>query len=248
MSQSLRESAAAVRSVDEFKRWTKLHLRPILAHESLLCGFGHIHAGGVGLDYVVAVDYPVEHLDAIRNRAGAIDTPILRRWLATRQPVVFDGANPWSETPAQWLDSFQRYDLRNIAAHAVLDAERCVGTYHSLYRMPSVPDAAYIATLCDVVPVLHEVLCRVVESALSKDRFASRIAQLNEREQEIVRWAGLGKTNPEIADIVGMSESTVKHYLTDVFDKLGISNRAQLVRCLTEHETKRASGQITKLL
>src|SRR4051794_40544814 len=125
MSRSLREAAASVRTVDDFREWTRSCLRPILPHDALLSGFGHMHAGGVNLDYIVAVDFAVEHLEAIRNRAGAIDTPILRRWLEVQEPVFFDADKPWAEIPEKWLGSFRSCGLRNVVAHAVLDNERC---------------------------------------------------------------------------------------------------------------------------
>jgi len=249
MGRSLLESAASVRTADDFREWTRSCLRPILPHESLLSGSGRMHAGGVNLDNMIAVDFSTEHLDAIRNRAGAIDTPVLRRWLTVQEPVFFDASDPWPETPEKWLESFRGCDLRNVAAHGLLDHERCVGTYHGLYRIPVTPDERYLQVLREAVPVLHEVYCRIVESLKSEDRLADRLGSLTEREREIVRWLGLGKTNAEIAEIIGMSESTIKHRLTDIFDKVGVSNRAQLVRYLTEYEARRASGQgITLLL
>ena len=248
MGQSLLATATSVQTVNQFKQWTKDHLRSILPHESLLCGWGHLSAGGVGLDYVVTVDYPVEHVDSIRNRAGAIDTPVLRRWLTAREPVIFDAASPWADTPATWLDSFRRYDLRNIAAHAIIDTERCVGTYHSFSRIPGTPGQRHCDALIDMVPVMHEVFCRVIENHRVEDPIAVRLAALTEREREIVQWVGLGKTNTEIAALSYISESTVKHHMSRVFDKLDVANRAQLVRYLADNEIRQVPAYGTRLL
>jgi two-component system, NarL family, nitrate/nitrite response regulator NarL len=51
---------------------------------------------------------------------------------------------------------------------------------------------------------------------------------LTRRETEIVRMIGTGKRNREIALELGMSEGTVKAHLRNVFEKLGVSNRAEL--------------------
>jgi transcriptional regulator EpsA len=248
MIESLLQTAPSVRTVDDFKKWTKTYLRPLLPHESLLCGWGHLHAGGVGLDYLVPVDYPLEHINGIRNRVGAIDTPILRRWLSTREPVVFEADTPWVETPETWLDSFRRHNLRNVVAHAVYDTERCAGTYHSFYRIPVKPDQAYVEMLDRLTPTLHEVLCRVITSLSAEDRLNERMAALTEREEQVLKWLALGKTNAEIAELTGVTESTIKHHLTNVFDKLGVYNRAQLVRILMEHENRKEPGTNTRLL
>lgn len=248
MEQALREAAAAIRTVDDYKHWTRTHLRAVLPHEALISGWGHRHAGGVGLDVMVMVDFPDEHIERIRNRAGAIDTPILRRWLATEQPVVFDVEQPWAEMPAQWLESFRRYGLRNVLAHAVWDLERAGGTYHSLFRMPTTPAAREAKVLSDLTPLLHEMFCRVIQSISAEDRFSVCLESLSAREREIVHWVGLGKTNAEIGCIRSLSENTVKHYVTEIFNKLGVSNRTQLVRRLAEHQSRRAPGYQTKVL
>lgn len=247
MNEALRQSAAKVSSVDDYKKWTREQLRQVIPHECLISGWGHMHAGGVGLDVMVIVDFPSEHIETIRNRAGAIDTPILRRWLATEKPVVFDVETPWPDTPQQWLDSFRRFGLRNVLAHAKWDTERAGGTYHSFYRMPGSPGERESGLVSDLMPLLHETFCRVIQSISAEDRFAVCLESLTPREREIVHWVGLGKTNGEIATIRSISESTVKHYVTEIFDKLGVSNRTQLVRRLTEHQSRRAPGYSTKV-
>jgi two-component system nitrate/nitrite response regulator NarL len=54
-------------------------------------------------------------------------------------------------------------------------------------------------------------------------------ALLSSREQDVVRWVAEGLTNREIAAQLDLSEHTVKNYLFRIFDKLGISNRMELI-------------------
>jgi len=51
---------------------------------------------------------------------------------------------------------------------------------------------------------------------------------LTARELEIVRAVAAGYTNKDVAQRFSISEDTVKHHLTSVFDKLGVSNRLEL--------------------
>src|SRR5262245_40515728 len=53
--------------------------------------------------------------------------------------------------------------------------------------------------------------------------------QLTGRESEIVRLVALGKTNAEVAEQLAITEGTVKTHLNNVFKKLGLRNRAELV-------------------
>lgn len=52
---------------------------------------------------------------------------------------------------------------------------------------------------------------------------------LSRREEEVMRSVADGLGNREIAERMGLSEHTVKNYLFRIFDKLGISNRVELV-------------------
>ena len=49
--------------------------------------------------------------------------------------------------------------------------------------------------------------------------------QLSPREQQVAEWVGQGKSNDEIATILGISAHTVKNHLDKIFRKLGVENR-----------------------
>jgi DNA-binding NarL/FixJ family response regulator len=55
------------------------------------------------------------------------------------------------------------------------------------------------------------------------------IPLLTRREQEVVGLVTNGLTNREIADHMELSEHTVKNYMFEIFEKLGISSRVELV-------------------
>ncbi|MBL0918749.1 MAG: helix-turn-helix transcriptional regulator [Hydrogenophaga sp.] len=48
---------------------------------------------------------------------------------------------------------------------------------------------------------------------------------LTQREREVLRWSAAGKTTPEVAQILRVSENTVKFHLKNVTVKLGVSNK-----------------------
>ncbi len=52
---------------------------------------------------------------------------------------------------------------------------------------------------------------------------------LTEREREVVRLVSEGLSNKDIADRLCISSITVRHHLTSIFDKLGVSNRQKLL-------------------
>lgn len=48
---------------------------------------------------------------------------------------------------------------------------------------------------------------------------------LTPREAEVLLWVAQGKSNPEIATILGAAENTIRVHLSHVFEKLGADNR-----------------------
>ncbi|HYF57970.1 MAG TPA: helix-turn-helix transcriptional regulator, partial [Burkholderiaceae bacterium] len=54
---------------------------------------------------------------------------------------------------------------------------------------------------------------------------AWRPPALTGRETEVLLWVARGKTNRDIAEILGMSPRTVNKHLEHVFEKLGVETR-----------------------
>jgi DNA-binding NarL/FixJ family response regulator len=69
--------------------------------------------------------------------------------------------------------------------------------------------------------------------------------RMTKRETDVVKLAVEGMSNREIARELGLTEHTVKNYLFRVFDKLGVSNRVELVlSCLRQEEAAREEAAV----
>lgn len=69
---------------------------------------------------------------------------------------------------------------------------------------------------------------------------------LTPREQQVVAQVAAGLANAAIAHHLGVAENTVKKSLLRIFDKLGVSNRVELVLyALTQREMKTQAGALT---
>jgi len=53
---------------------------------------------------------------------------------------------------------------------------------------------------------------------------------LSDREFEVLRWIGLGKTVSEIASVLSLSDKTVSTYRARLLEKMGLQTNAQLIR------------------
>jgi DNA-binding NarL/FixJ family response regulator len=65
---------------------------------------------------------------------------------------------------------------------------------------------------------------------------------LTYREQQVVALVADGLSNRDVATELGLSEHTVKKYLFRIFDKLGISNRVELVLYAFHHGVPQAAA------
>lgn len=61
------------------------------------------------------------------------------------------------------------------------------------------------------------------------DPEAGKIATLTNREREVIALIGEGIKNKQIAGRLFISETTVRHHLTSIFDKLGVADRVELL-------------------
>lgn len=79
----------------------------------------------------------------------------------------------------------------------------------------------------------RELLQEAMSSA--GDRQETKAERFTEREQQVLSGVFEGLVNKEIAERIGVSESSVKATLQQLFSKTGVRTRSQLVRITLEH-------------
>ena len=85
----------------------------------------------------------------------------------------------------------------------------------------------------DMVGELVQMLAQAPEART--DPSASQTFALTDREHDIVKVIVAGYSNREIARTFAISEDTVKHHLTNIFDKTGASTRLELALFALHH-------------
>jgi DNA-binding NarL/FixJ family response regulator len=83
-----------------------------------------------------------------------------------------------------------------------------------------------------------EILLRLAIAEAEADKSALRRAfALTDRETDVLLWIAAGKSNRDIAEILGLSHRTVNKYLDQIYLKISVENRAsaaaKAVRVLT---------------
>ncbi|MGB4345873.1 MAG: LuxR C-terminal-related transcriptional regulator, partial [Burkholderiaceae bacterium] len=72
----------------------------------------------------------------------------------------------------------------------------------------------------------RELLLLLEEKTADTDNGSLAQYQLTPRETDVLAWLAKGKTNRDIAEILGMSPRTVNKHLEHVFVKLGVETRS----------------------
>jgi DNA-binding CsgD family transcriptional regulator len=100
----------------------------------------------------------------------------------------------------------------------------------------------------DADPVFGNARCAVVRVEAVSKQAAPALEGLSKREREIARLLVAGYSGVNVAAIAGLSENTVRTYVRRLYGKLGVSNRADLVRKLVTPESSHraaSSGEVT---
>jgi len=82
---------------------------------------------------------------------------------------------------------------------------------------------------------VSDLLHALRSQSLAKPATATRDFGLTEREREIIDAVVAACSNKEIATKLAITEKTVKHHLTNIFDKVGVSNRLELALFALHH-------------
>ena len=95
-------------------------------------------------------------------------------------------------------------------------------------------DAARLETLRPHIVAAYRNALRVAArtSVAAATSSAIRVdgVPLTRRENEVLYWVSMGKTNEEVSAIIGARPMTVKKHLEHIYDKLGVPNRTAAAR------------------
>jgi two-component system response regulator DesR len=85
------------------------------------------------------------------------------------------------------------------------------------------------AELAEAIRRVHAGL-RAIDPALAAEAWSAEDDPLSDREREVLRRAGDGRSSAEIAAELRLSEGTVRNYLSEAIAKLGAANRVDAAR------------------
>jgi transcriptional regulator EpsA len=232
------DAALRVHARAHFFSWTQGLLQSLIRHELLICTLCLGKPPAFRADgFSMTTPEPTLFSDMFL-RDTAVAPTLLKTWEERRyQPVVLDVASAAGAAGGCALGSggfvreLEKLGATQLLVHGIHDAE---GRALSLFTFACRPGSAgqrqaYLAQL--LAPSLHAAWVRTQlakRSEAAGDKAAGG-SVLTVREQDILKWIYLGKSNFEIGAILKISPLTVKNHVQKILRKLNVVNRTQAI-------------------
>jgi DNA-binding CsgD family transcriptional regulator len=195
---------------------------PLLAEAQI--GTGRFDAASQTLARIEAEDVPYLWLQVARlwgwlwERQGRFNSALAVYQEAASSPVTPDDS-PWYRA------------LVKLSCGRMLRTAGKLGAAVEHLR-----DAYAVLSTLGAAPTLEQCARELRMCGLPfPERHAAYLGQLTEREREIARQVGMGRTNREISVELFVSSKTVEYHLGNIYSKLGISGRRNLRDLVQQH-------------
>ncbi|GAA0611753.1 response regulator transcription factor [Kribbella sandramycini] len=209
----------------------RMGLAMILDHEPDLTTVAQAGDGEEALRLIEQYDPDVVLMD--------IRMPVMDGLVATERITTANKASGRSKPAVLVLTTFddEAYVLSAVRAGASgfllkdTDPDLLVSAVRAVHRGDSLVDPASTRVLLERCVELERQVGGVAPSAPAQPdaRWVGMLAQLSEREREILVWMARGLSNRDLAGKLFVSETTVKTHVSSVLSKLGLSSRVQAV-------------------
>jgi len=225
LDASLRVHARA-----HFFSWTQGLLQSLIRHELLICTLCLGKPPAFRADGFSMTTPDPSTLSDIYLRDTSVAPALLKAWEERRyQPVVIDTTVAPVGSGA-FMRELERLGGTQLLVHGVHDADgRALTMFTFACRPGSIGSRqTYLAQL--LAPSLHAAWVRtqLTRTANATEK-ASGQSVLTVREQDILKWIYLGKSNFEIGAILKISPLTVKNHVQKILRKLNVVNRTQAI-------------------
>ncbi|MCX5721699.1 MAG: LuxR C-terminal-related transcriptional regulator [Nitrospirae bacterium] len=166
-----------------------------------------------------------------KNEYATVD-PVLKSLLSTFQTQTWKQtySTASSRKQLEFVEEARSFGLTHGITTGVLEQNQGFATFFSFAGGDANGTARYRGLLEYLIPYLHRVLIANTHMPLS-----TQAKGLSPREMTVLFWMKEGKTNWEIARIVGVTERTVRFHVEGIFMKLDASSRTQAVAVAMEH-------------
>jgi DNA-binding CsgD family transcriptional regulator len=210
--------------------WLEGPLRKFFPFKGIVLGHGELVAGQLAVTHMLATGHDEAYLRQIATTFELTQRGSLRWWFSNRRPFHIDPKNPPMHASAFELEEIERFGLRNVAGHGVLNVKANAGTYFGFAGVREPLGDWHLEALTLIAPVLNDLMLSHI--ALAQRPPTERLDGLTPRQKEIVRELASGKSNKAIALSIGITEKSVRNQLAKVYASVGVCKRTELIALL----------------
>ena len=226
------DASLQVQARHQFFIWTQGLLQNLVRHEVLLCALHGNESSAFHVESFVSTSAEPSALSDAFCRDTAMVPHLIKTWEDADFHPVSCAVGPNSRFAQSPLArELAKTGVDVVHAHGTYDVHgKPVSFFTFACRAASLrPHTQYFIEL--IVPFLHLAWTRIgiARPMEIAGRTGTSAALLTTREQEILKWIHLGKSNIEIGLILGISALTVKNHVQHILRKLDVHNRTQAV-------------------
>ncbi|EWM19423.1 response regulator transcription factor [Kutzneria sp. 744] len=163
------------------------------------------------------------------------------RLVATRRPTVVTLAVTLPDIDGIRLarelrDRYPGLGIVVLTSRGVDDVLfRAMETGASAFVPKTAPTAEVLGAIRHAAVAASSFTATGLASAFARRQEAGARVGLSPRERETLQLLSRGLSVPAIAELMHVTQSTAKTYVTRLYDKLGVSNRAQALMTAVHH-------------
>ena len=214
-----------VRQRHQFFAWVHGPVQSLVPHEILLCGLRDED------DYLLHERFSAcryfreeHHARALAPGTGLV-AELADHWAATGEARLIG-----ADAAPDWQARLADLELKNLMFQGLGGLNGRLKGYACLSRVRAPLDPRLVLYLDLLLPHLLATLARVLALEVREQGANGRpSAVITPREIEVLTWVREGKTNQEIALILGLSMLTAKNHLRHAMKKLDVRTRGQAV-------------------
>lgn len=228
--QALLTSLSRVVARDGLAVWCRDELAARVPCLAFVCCLGKVEGETIARVETLSAGLAGELPEGELANLVALHERVMRIWLRTDKPVVanaHEAADIVQDAQASGL--YRACGSPSIAATGIRDFMRTTVSHFAVFGIEAARCKHQGLLLELLAAPLHAALVRIAHHGLGQDIPVDNLARLTRREREILKWISLGKTNAEIAVILGSQYKTVKNQVQSILVKLRVNNRAQAV-------------------
>ena len=225
-----------IKSKTDLFNWLQRGIQYLIGHDVFVYGLRASESDVFQYNYfTTTLEFTDTQFQSFTEANAGLIHRVFKDWQINNKPVFVNSDLPTKEHENYNVLNISQGDmlaskLNQFVLHGYGDNNSRISSMVIFGRM-SGPVNDYTSCLLQLlIPYFHCALIKVFANGGIKQLYEnqrSMVKPITRRELEVLQWLYTGKTNWEIALILGISHTTVKNHVQNIIRKLGVENRRQ---------------------